>query len=826
MHHFFERITADFIIFYRLEESQNLVTETVQDSLQERSKVQEVEMRWLAEKDHLLSCLASVQENASLTEHLEAIGRSGSYTDLTQAKSTCELKVLRRDNELLKTEVAEAEDLRNVYESQCLQMEQRMCKLREEKEAAEQMFKERNQKLLKQVEMVKEENMKLDDRRKTDIRGFQSSIRLLREDMKTVVHQMYKLTMAFSGETIPMDFATLNEMQAVATLVRAVQSAISEARRRVLRGESDLVHTVKTTMSDVKTKTIDKGYGPFSGDEVRGEDSLRRRGSRTPSTAGRREEEGRGMRIGTFWRRVCCCWDYPQHPLLPASVVTHRKISRVVSTESLVKETGEMDRSPSTYTVPLDLPLDQMTPQEKLYHIRALNRMYSTSPSTTSTQSIPLELLQSSHLRCNHATNGSARRLSSTPSPSPRPTRPTQLSLASSSFSSRSSSTPTPTGGSTASTPSTPRSRSGSWGVVKAGFSSFMRAVTPTSRPESSLSAQGEDDESHTSDEEEEPEAVRPATGGLDNPTRECYGAVKLAVLGWQGRWVRVGLCGLEGLPWVGGSGGIMLEVGVDPGGRSRWLALPHAHGPNINVKLEAVVKGPREARARKKGVVRVSVWVCGRVWKHGAIGTALTPLVESSGPITAPLHNHSQLTEVLGLVEVCLRCDYRDVLEGGVAAGQGEATLTLEVLRVKNLRAYRPGSLAKAAPSRKRDHVEVVCRAGLWVKGERVERVTSPPVKLPVTQDPVIRTRTVFTLPRNSLQQAAVIIKVVYTNKWAGEDLVGRVQLGPLLYLGSFSEHQPAVPRPSYNTAITLSHWGLALKTPGPTTFWHHLQM
>lgn len=49
---------------------------------------------------------------------------------------------------------------------------------------------------------------------------------------------------------------------------------------------------------------------------------------------------------------------------------------------------------------------------------------------------------------------------------------------------------------------------------------------------------------------------------------------------------VRVGVCGLEGLPWVGGSGGIMLEVSVDPGGRSRWMALPHAHGPSINVRV------------------------------------------------------------------------------------------------------------------------------------------------------------------------------------------------------------------------------------------------
>lgn len=51
--------------------------------------------------------------------------------------------------------------------------------------------------------------------------------------------------MAFSGDTIPVDFATLNEMQAVATLVRAVQNSIGEARRRALRGESDLAHTVE-----------------------------------------------------------------------------------------------------------------------------------------------------------------------------------------------------------------------------------------------------------------------------------------------------------------------------------------------------------------------------------------------------------------------------------------------------------------------------------------------------------------------------------------------------------------------------------------------------
>lgn len=50
------------------------MTETIQDSFKVQLKMQELEIKWLAEKDHLLSVLASVQENMSLTSHLEVGG--------------------------------------------------------------------------------------------------------------------------------------------------------------------------------------------------------------------------------------------------------------------------------------------------------------------------------------------------------------------------------------------------------------------------------------------------------------------------------------------------------------------------------------------------------------------------------------------------------------------------------------------------------------------------------------------------------------------------------------------------------------------------------
>ncbi|XP_063613709.1 coiled-coil domain-containing protein 77-like [Penaeus indicus] len=131
--------------------------------------------------------------------------------------------------------------MRYMYESQCMQLEQTMCKLREEKEAMEKLYKERSQKLSRQIEMLKQDNLRMDERRRTDIKGFQSDIRLIKNDMKTIVHQIYKITMTLSGtDTMPVDLSALNEIQAVSALVRAVQKMITDTKRNILKLEADI----------------------------------------------------------------------------------------------------------------------------------------------------------------------------------------------------------------------------------------------------------------------------------------------------------------------------------------------------------------------------------------------------------------------------------------------------------------------------------------------------------------------------------------------------------------------------------------------------------
>ncbi|XP_068201345.1 uncharacterized protein [Palaemon carinicauda] len=498
-------------------------------------------------------------------------------------------------------------------------------------------------------------------------------------------------------------------------------------------------------MKDLATKKRPgKGYNPFDDDHKK---KKKKRGGQADygSSSSSSSGSGRGKRgaVMRFLRRFCgCLCPQPKHPNLTNPVVTHRKISRVASTESLAKE--------------------------------------------------PSGVLEKPFYKVQHQ-------------PRPRRSSPKRCQVPQANVGNR--------------------------------FSSSFDNKNPFENCESDASNEMDDVESLSTqqegskdqDEEDVPDVtcLRPASGGVNDPARECFGSLTVRVLAKQGRWVKVVILALSGLPWVGGGGGLMLEVAIEPGGRPRWLVLPHAHGPNISLTLEATVKMPRDLKGKSKGLLKVGVWVCGRVWRHAALGYALMQPVETPSPSILPLLNHLELSENLGQVEVSLRCDYPDTLmTSGTGSSQGEVSLTLEVLKAKNLRAFHPGKLSKARHSKRKEQVEVVCRLGLWVEGQRITRETSTPVKLPVTQDPVVRTRCVFTLPKDNLQHAAIIVKVLYTSKWTNEDVIGRIQLGPFLYLGTSPEQQASQsPPPDYNTSITLSHWGLALKTQGPVTMWHLLQ-
>ncbi|XP_076049185.1 coiled-coil domain-containing protein 77-like isoform X2 [Oratosquilla oratoria] len=201
------------------------------------------EKKWLAESDHLFSTISILKERITTlpeTQAPQVIHQSGSFPDLNKIKSTCELKDLRRENETLKKELSETEDLRNLYENQCIKLEQEACMLKEKREAASRLYKKRVSKLNAQLDLMKKQYSRLDQRRHNESKGFCADLKRLKENIRVIVKLLYKITISLSSETPNVNFESLNDLQALATLTRTVQRVITDTKRNIMSLENQV----------------------------------------------------------------------------------------------------------------------------------------------------------------------------------------------------------------------------------------------------------------------------------------------------------------------------------------------------------------------------------------------------------------------------------------------------------------------------------------------------------------------------------------------------------------------------------------------------------
>lgn len=76
-------------------------------------------------------------------------------------------------------------------------MEEELCKLREEGDASKGLFKQRTEKLTKRLELMNSRYEALDKRRTLEVEGYRSDIKLLRQRLKEVENQLYKVLLCW-----------------------------------------------------------------------------------------------------------------------------------------------------------------------------------------------------------------------------------------------------------------------------------------------------------------------------------------------------------------------------------------------------------------------------------------------------------------------------------------------------------------------------------------------------------------------------------------------------------------------------------------------------
>ena len=93
----------------------------------------------------------------------------------------------------LQLQLQQSQQLADNYREQCISMEEELCKLREETGASKDLFKQRTDKMTKRLGLMNSRYETLEKRRSLEIEGYKNDIKLLRQRLKDVERQLYKV---------------------------------------------------------------------------------------------------------------------------------------------------------------------------------------------------------------------------------------------------------------------------------------------------------------------------------------------------------------------------------------------------------------------------------------------------------------------------------------------------------------------------------------------------------------------------------------------------------------------------------------------------------
>ena len=93
----------------------------------------------------------------------------------------------------LQLHLKQSEELSDNYREQCISMEQELCQLKEQSEASKEIFSQRSERMAKRLKLMNQRYEALEARRRLEVEGYKTDIKLLRQRLKEVEKQLYKV---------------------------------------------------------------------------------------------------------------------------------------------------------------------------------------------------------------------------------------------------------------------------------------------------------------------------------------------------------------------------------------------------------------------------------------------------------------------------------------------------------------------------------------------------------------------------------------------------------------------------------------------------------
>ncbi|XP_048790003.1 coiled-coil domain-containing protein 77 [Lagopus muta] len=218
----------------KLNKTQNLLYESTRDFLQLKSDVRDSEKAWMVEKENLLRRID--KDSDQLTSREAGEKKQRDTKKVLQADREAG-KPHSREVKTLQEELTQEQRLSNMYREQCITLESELARICEERDIGRELFQERSEKMGKRLKLVTQRYEALERRRNMEVEGFKNDIKQLRQKLKDVEKQLFKVTLNIGPD---QDLAILHEVRQGNRLTRKIQEELKYLKAKIYGLENEL----------------------------------------------------------------------------------------------------------------------------------------------------------------------------------------------------------------------------------------------------------------------------------------------------------------------------------------------------------------------------------------------------------------------------------------------------------------------------------------------------------------------------------------------------------------------------------------------------------
>lgn len=228
----------------QLHKTQRLLYESTKDYLDLKYASRAKEREHMAERDALLQRLEKVREEMDANEGVDLVlGVSMTQETNRRCRHICnhrrKVKVRGPSVKELQAQLEQSQQLAENYREQCITTEEELARVKDETEAGRGLFKERTDKLTKRLQLMNARYEALEKRKGLEIEGYKNDVKLLRQRLREVEKQLFKLTISLTGD---QDMQILTQVKKTALNSKKLIGDLQNLKAAVYSLEHDARH--------------------------------------------------------------------------------------------------------------------------------------------------------------------------------------------------------------------------------------------------------------------------------------------------------------------------------------------------------------------------------------------------------------------------------------------------------------------------------------------------------------------------------------------------------------------------------------------------------